>query len=141
MIKEIITNPIALSAVSEELVEGEEIIHIIDDLIDTAAQDYEGTSGLAAIQIGYPKRIFVLKLNGRFIPILNPVITKRFGGQVTKPERCLSVPDKTVKVKRYKRVKLQFNDYRDGKRIEFSFKGFTARVIQHEMDHLNGVTI
>ena len=144
MIKEIITDPELLHIVSEALIENEELTDLMTDLIDTAAADFENTAGLAAIQIGYAKRVFLLKINNKFIPMLNPVITKKWGGMVTKPEGCLSVPSslkKPVKRRRYKRVRLAFNDYRDGKRIEFNFKGFVARVVQHEIDHLDGISI
>lgn len=141
MKREIVTDRKALAVVSDELVEGEDLTDVITDLIDTAAADFEGTAGLAAIQIGYAKRIILVKINNQFVPMLNPVIVKRMGGKASKPEVCLSVPGRTVKKCRYKRVRLQFNDYRNGRRIEFNFKGFTARVIQHEMDHLNGITI
>lgn len=141
MIKEIITDRVYLSQVSRPLDTGEELTEIFKDLIDTASADYEGTAGLAAIQIGYPKRVFLLKLNGKFIPILNPEITKVWGGMSTKPESCLSVPGRTVKKRRHKRIRLKFFDYRTGERIEFNFKGFTARVIAHELDHLNGIII
>ena len=141
MIKDIITDKAILSQVSEPLVDGEELTDLLADLIDTASVDYENTPGLAAIQIGYAKRVFLLKINGNFVPMLNPVIVKRFGGMASKPERCLSMPGITRKVSRYKRVRLAFNDYRDGNRVEFNFKGFTARVIQHEICHLDGKTI
>lgn len=141
MIKEIITDKAILSQVSEPLVDGEELTDLLADLIDTASADYENTAGLAAIQIGYAKRVFLLKLNGNFVPILNPVIVKKFGGMASKPERCLSMPGITCKVSRYKRVRLRFADYRNGRVVEFNFKGFTARVIQRELDHLNGRTI
>lgn len=141
MIKEIITDKAILAQISEPLVDGEELTELLADLIDTASADYENTAGLAAIQIGYAKRVFLLKINGNFVPMLNPVIVKRFGGMASKHEGCLSIPGRTRKVSRYKRVRLAFNDYRDGNRVEFNFKGFTARVIAHEIDHLNGVTI
>lgn len=141
MIKEIITDKAILSQVSEPLVDGEELTDLLADLIDTASADYENTAGLAAIQIGYAKRVFLLKINGNFVPMLNPVIVKKFGGMASRPERCLSRPGITRKVSRYKRVRLSFNDYRDGNRVEFNFKGFTARVIQHEICHLDGKTI
>lgn len=147
MIKEIITDrKLLVGVISDELVDGDDLTDIIRDLIDTASQDFEGTAGLAAPQIGYNKRVILVKINNQFIPMLNPVIVKRWPGSVSKLEKCLSVPvsmgeGKGIKISRHKRIRVEFNDYRDGNRIQFNFKGFTARVIQHEIAHLDGKLI
>ena len=147
MIKEIITDrKLLVGVVSEELVDDEEISDIMRDLIDTASVDFEGTAGLAAPQIGYFKRVILIQINRQFIPFLNPVIVKRPPGTKTARESCLSVPGsigkgKGIKKSRHKRIRVEFNDYRNGRRVQFNFKGFTARVIQHEIDHLDGKLI
>lgn len=141
MIREIITDPEKLAVPCKEVEDGEFIGDVIQDLLDTANNNYDKAAGLAANQIGYNQRIFIVKISGKFIPIINPEIIKRFGGLVVSREGCLSVPGKVVRVKRYKRIRLEFNDYRDARRIQFNFKGFTAFVIQHELDHLDGKTI
>jgi len=142
MINEIVTDVAKLSVPCVPVAEGDFIGDITGDLVATA-EHYKnkgkyGCSGLAANQIGYDKRIFVVDLGGKFVPMINPVIVKKWGGMVSKPEGCLSFPGQEHKVSRYKRIRLAFNDYRDGARIEFNFKGFAARVIQHELDHLDG---
>lgn len=145
MKQEIITDREKLSIPCVPVAEGDFIGDITGDLVETAAWHAEngerGCGGLAANQIGYDKRIFVVPINGTFIPFINPEIVKRWGGMVSKPEGCLSVPGGSRKISRHKRVRVAFNDFRTGKRIEFNFKGITARALQHELDHLDGKLI
>lgn len=145
MIRDLVTDPAVLSIPCEAVIEGDLVGEICNDLMDTAMHEHvngvNGCAGLAANQIGYNKRVICVPIGGRFVPLINPEIVSKFGGQDIAEEGCLSCPGKRVKVKRYKRIRLAFNDYRNGRRLEFAFKGFSARVIQHEVDHLNGVTI
>lgn len=106
---------------------------VLDMLGDTAA-------GLAAVQIGYPKRIFLLRENGVNRPFINPVITERSREMKKDGEACLSLPGMGAFFKRPKRVMLQYHDL-DGTVKTEVFEGFWARAICHEMDHLNGVLI
>jgi len=116
---------------------------VLDVLGDTAA-------GLAAVQIGYPKRIFLLRethvdpitnekksQNRAFI---NPVIVKQSQEMKRDGEACLSLPGFGAVFKRPKSVTLQYHEL-DGELKLEEFKGFWARAICHEMDHLNGVLI
>ena len=145
MIKEIIADRAALSVPCVEVADGDLSGEICQDIIDTATYHQmsgeNGCAGLAANQIGYDKRIIAVVINKTFVPMINPVITKKWGGMKSENEGCLSFPGKRTKIARYKRIRVSFNDYRDGKRIEFNFKGFTARAIQHELDHLEGKLI
>ncbi len=145
MIVKIVTESELLRVPCETVKDGDVIAEITHNLIDTAEFNDKNTiggcAGLAANQIGYNKRIFVVKINDKFRPIINPEIVKTWPGMVSKSERCLSFPEKDRKVRRYKRIRLEFNDAQTGERIQFNFKGFTARCIQHEIDHLNGVHI
>lgn len=85
--------------------------------------------GLAAPQVGFPYRMFVTAWGEAFI---NPVITARTGNIIKDDEGCLSIPGIFVTVPRHERIVLN-NDW--------PFEGFQARIIQHEMDHLDGKLI
>ena len=127
---------------------------IIDDLKDTLSVTSHGV-GLAAPQIGYLKRIFVLnrdfisddiekesplkKTDDRMLIFINPkIITQK--GEVHEEEGCLSVPGEFIKITRAKQIKVRAYDE---KGIQFyeKFKGLASRAIQQEIDHLNGVLI
>ena len=97
-------------------------------------------AGIAAPQIGYPKRIFVLKDKDKYETFINPVIIS-VGVQTKKEqEGCLSFPGWCVKVERPTFVKVQYYDTLGGLH-ESSFNDIEARAIFHEMDHLNGVLL
>ncbi len=114
---------------------------LMDDMLETM-YDAPGI-GLAAIQIGVPKRVIVMDLSREGEPkapryFVNPEITWRSDETVPYEEGCLSVPDIYDEVERPARVKLKYLDY-DGKPIEEDADGMYAVCIQHEMDHLEGV--
>lgn len=96
--------------------------------------------GLAANQVGHNKRIFVMDCNGMRQAFINPIITKMYGGTVSSLEGCLSFPGVSVLVARYKQVEISAFDGAWGK-IKFRFKGLNAFCVQHEIDHLNGITM
>jgi peptide deformylase len=106
---------------------------VLDVLGDTAA-------GLAAVQIGYPKRIFLLRENGINRAFINPVFVSQSREQKRDGEACLSLPGFGAVFKRPKQVELQYHEL-DGEVKREVFSGFWARAICHEMDHLNGVLI
>ena len=113
------------------------IKELINDMIETMVKS-EGV-GLAAPQIGILKRIVIVMDGDRIIPLVNPKIIES-SGEAVDSEGCLSVKKQTVKVKRPTMVKVQALD-KDGKEIEFVAKDFFARVICHELDHLDGILI
>ncbi len=96
--------------------------------------------GLSAIQIGVPKRVLVMRMPDRSPACLvNPVISKRRGSQVAE-EGCLSLPGKTVKIRRATEVVVKGqNQY--GAFVKYHLNGLFARVAQHEIDHFDGVLI
>lgn len=106
---------------------------ILDVLGDTAA-------GLAAVQIGYPKRIFLLREEGKNRAFVNPVIIAKSAEMKRDGEACLSLPGFNLALKRPKSVTLQYHEL-DGEVKREVFNGFWARAICHEMDHLNGVLL
>ena len=95
--------------------------------------------GLAAPQIGILKRIVIVMDGDKIIPLVNPKIIEH-SGEAVDYEGCLSVKKQTVKVKRPTMVKVQALD-ENGNEIEFVAKDFFARVICHELDHLDGILI
>ncbi|MEQ1868838.1 MAG: peptide deformylase [Vicinamibacterales bacterium] len=114
---------------------------LIDDMMDTMVE-YHGV-GLAAPQVHEGLRLFVaaLELGGdepETIAIINPEITPIGGELVEGWEGCLSIPDIRGKVPRFKEIKVKGLD-RYGDRFELRAVNFSARVIQHETDHLDGV--
>ncbi len=97
--------------------------------------------GLAAPQVDRSERIFVASLGGDYHVFVNPVIDDLSGGVGTEEEACLSLPGVTVKVRRNKIVRITYYDAAGNFHERKKFKRMDARVIQHEMDHLEGKLI
>lgn len=127
----------------------DEIKKIISDMqkatIDwEESREHEVGVALAAIQVDIPLRIVVIRNNfdnkddKTFTTLINPVITKHEGEIVKDYEGCLSVPTIYGKVPRYSKVKVKAQDI-DGNEFRITATGFLARVIQHELDHNNGI--
>ena len=138
MVREIIKDIDILQQKSETFIFGEDN-HLIDDLIDTANAHIENCAGLACIQIGVPKKVIVVKVGDKFIPMVNPMIIKRSQETFIAKEKCLSL-DGEREVKRHRRIKVGFLT-KDGKKNCYDIGGFLAQVIQHECDHLQGKLI
>lgn len=98
-------------------------------------------AGLAAIQIGYDQRMFVMNCKGRLITLINPSIIKLNNHQKRyMVEGCLSRPGIQKRVPRYVDIRVRFHDL-NGKKVERNFTKTNARIFQHELDHLNGKLI
>lgn len=115
----------------------------LDDLVYTAqnTETEEGyrVAGLAAVQVGKNVRAFCyLKDNDEFEVIINPEIKVIKEDLVIGTEACLSIPNRTGNVPRYKKIKVTYTD-REGKRKKERFSNWEAREILHEYDHLEGV--
>jgi len=93
--------------------------------------------GLAANQIGFDISLFIAKPKDKFYVFINPEIIS-FHKEEIKEEGCLSIPNKWGLVKRYNEVKISFCDLK-GKKHTLKAKGLLAHIIQHEIDHLNGI--
>ncbi len=93
--------------------------------------------GIAANQIGYPFSIFLAKPKNKFYIFINPELEKG-KNEVIKEEGCLSIQNRWGLVKRFEEVKVKFQDLR-GKIKTLKAKGLLAQIIQHEIDHLNGI--
>lgn len=127
---------------AEELKKGS-YKELISDM-RTAMIEHQGV-GLAANQIGKDLSIFVIDANlakESEVPdaYINPEITEYAKDEDSMEEGCLSIPKYYVEIKRSKKIKIKALD-EDGNKIKLKAKGFLARVLQHETDHLNGLTI
>jgi peptide deformylase len=111
------------------------------DLISAMRREMSrlGGVGIAAPQIGFSLRIFIISYEGFNLNVLNPTISKEAGSEVSS-EGCLSIPGKFYEVKRHSRLTLAGFDT-SWRHFEVDLSGFLARIAQHEMDHLEGVTI
>jgi peptide deformylase len=119
----------------------DEVRALMDDMLETM---YEAPGiGLAAIQIGVPKRIVVIDLAKEEQPknplfLANPEVVWRSDERVVYEEGCLSIPEHYEEVERPARVRVRFVD-RQGRTVEIEAGGLLATCLQHEIDHLNGV--
>lgn len=100
-------------------------------------------AGLAAIQVGVAKRLIVIDCSrerNQPLILINPVITKASTGCKTIQEGCLSVPDQLVNIKRPGWIRVNYTDL-NGQAVVLKTDGLLAACIQHEIDHLDGITI
>ena len=142
-IKTIITEPNKLLRQISKPVDriGKEEKKLMDDMLETM---YAAPGiGLAAIQIGVPKRIIVMdisKKDEKKTPkfFVNPVIKNKDSLKATYEEGCLSVPDQFAEIDRPSKCEVEYLDY-DGKKKLLKADGLLATCIQHEMDHLEGI--
>lgn len=108
------------------------------DLQDTLAANAEHCVGMAANMIGVHKRILVFSAGPFNVVLFNPVIVKKSGAYEAE-EGCLSLPG-VRKTTRYKTIEVEYQDMSFKKRKE-TFRDFTAQIIQHEIDHFEGILI
>ncbi len=141
MIKELMHDPIFLVGKSE--IATKEDLPIAQDLLDTLMAHKETCVGTAANMIGAKKRIIAfLDESGRtpvYTVMLNPEIIKKDGAYDTE-EGCLSLLGDPRKCKRYKTIKVQYQTVEMQTRVKI-YTGWTAQIIQHEVDHCNGILI
>ena len=133
---QIITDPDKLHVISKETTAQEvESLDLINHLRVSNDIAWTKGAGLAAIQIGIPLRFAWFKYNEEEFTLLNPRIISYAGKRKIIEEGCLSIPSQYFKVKR--RYKIKYIS--DGKKL--SARGFKAELIQHEIDHMNGILI
>lgn len=139
-----IPNPI-LREKSKKAVVDKKTLDLVKTLKETVKKDREIIGvGLAAIQIGIPKRVFIAysEASKKFLTFINPEIVWFSKRVVAKKEQkfegCLSVPGKWALIKRPKEVKVKYQTESGQTQVK-KFSGRTATVLQHEFDHLNGV--
>ena len=136
MIKPIVKDTFFLSQKSEPST-GKDT-EVIKDLQDTLAAHREGCVGMAANMIGYKKRIIIVSMGFMDLIMNNPVILSKTDSYEAE-EGCLSLLG-TRKTTRYKEIEVEYEDINFKKQRQ-KFTGFTAQIIQHEMDHLEGIII
>ena len=142
-VKTIITEPNKMLRQISKTVDrdGKQEQNIMNDMMDTM---YEANGiGLAAIQIGVPKRIIVIDISkeeGKKNPMyfVNPVIKNKDSLKATYEEGCLSVPDQFAEIDRPRKCEVEYLDYNGDKQL-LKADGLFATCIQHEMDHLEGI--
>lgn len=137
MVKELIHDPIFLSLKSE--VATKEDLQVAEDLLETLIAHKDGCVGMAANMIGVRKRIIAFDNEGTYMVMFNPQIIKKLEPYETE-EGCLSLLGGPHKCKRYKSIKVQWQTDEMQTRIK-TFTGFPAQIIQHEIDHCNGILI
>ncbi|MEG0598096.1 MAG: peptide deformylase [Oscillospiraceae bacterium] len=136
MIREICRDTLFLSQKSAPATP--EDLPVAADLLDTLAANADHCVGMAANMIGVAKRIIAVDDSGSYLVLFNPEIVK-CAGPFEVEEGCLSLVG-TRKAKRYKTIKVQYQNEKFQTRLK-TFEGWTAQIIQHEIDHCNGILI
>ena len=137
MVKELMHDPIFLSLKSELATKDD--LNVAQDLLDTLTAHKDGCVGMAANMIGAKKRIICFDNEGTYMTMFNPQILKKSGPYDTE-EGCLSLLGGPRKCKRYQTIKVQWQTAEMQTRIK-TFTGFPAQIIQHEIDHCDGILI
>ena len=136
MIQPIMKDVFFLQQRSEPATEADR--QVIVDLLDTLRAHEEGCVGMAANMIGEHKRIIAIQTDYGPMAMINPVITRKSGPYDTE-EGCLSLPG-VRKTKRYEVIEVKYLDIAF-KPVKKTFTGYTAQIIQHEVDHCDGILI
>ncbi len=137
MVKEVIHDPIFLALKSEPATA--EDLQVAQDLLDTLRANKESCVGMAANMIGVRKRIIVFDNEGTYMTMFNPEILKASDLYETR-EGCLSLLGEPRPCRRYKTIKVRWQNEQFQIRIK-TFTGWPAQIIQHEIDHCNGILI
>lgn len=136
MIKPIMKDVLFLAQKSEEATKDD--LYIVDDLIDTLRANLDDCVGMAANMIGVKKRIIVFSVGEMIVPMINPIITDKKNSYETE-KCCLSLTG-FRKTNRYESIEVEYFD-KEFKKQKGKFTGFVAQIIQHEIDHCNGIII
>ena len=137
MVKELIHDPIFLARKSADATK--EDLDTARDLLDTLAYHKAECVGMAANMIGQCKNIIVFDNEGTYMTMLNPKILKCWEPYETQ-ESCLSLLGGPRETLRYGKIKVQYQNLQMQVRIK-TFEGWPAQIIQHEIDHCNGILI
>lgn len=136
MIRPICKDTLILSQKSVQATKADMLV--VDDLTDTLRANAERCVGMAANMIGVNKRIIVFCVGPLIIPMINPVIAKR-AGKYEAEEGCLSL-DGVRKATRFQSIEVEFLN-QSFEMQKQTFSGFLAQIIQHEIDHCDGILI
>lgn len=136
MIRSVMNDVIFLNQKSETATEEDK--QVVQDLLDTLKANEAGCVGMAANMIGVKKRIIAVNMGFANIAMINPVIVKKSGAYETE-EGCLSLTG-VRKTTRYKDIEVEFQDMNFNRQCQ-KFSGWIAQIIQHEVDHCDGIVI
>ena len=136
MVREIMKDQFFLSMKSAPATA--EDLDVARDLLETLEANAAGCVGMAANMIGVAKRIIAFDNEGTYMVMFNPEIVRQ-DGPYTAEEGCLSLPG-TRSAKRYRSIKVKYQNEAFQTRFK-TFSGWTAQIIQHEIDHCNGILI
>lgn len=137
MIKDIVKDQFLLSQKAAPALMSD--ISVAKDLEDTLKAHMDHCVGMAANMIGVNKCIIAFIDQGKLVVMMNPQIMKTSGRYYECEEGCLC-HEGVKKTKRYEKIKVQYEDFKMQKKIK-TYAGFTAQIIQHELDHLEGILI
>lgn len=137
MIRPLVHNPFLLARKSTPA--GKEDLDTARDLLDTLAAHQDSCVGMAANMIGVTKCIIAFDCEGSCMVMLNPEIIAA-SGEYEAEESCLSLLGGPRKIKRFQKIKVRWQTENFQTRIK-TFTGWTAQIIQHEVDHCNGILI
>lgn len=137
LVRELVHDPIFLARRSAPA--GKEDLQTARDLLDTLEAHRDTCVGMAANMIGVCRRIIAFDNQGTKMVMLNPKIVRQWGEYETE-ESCLSLLGGPRKTRRYQKIKVQYQTVDFQTRLK-TFSGWTAQIIQHEIDHCNGVLI
>lgn len=136
MVKNIVKDPLFLAQKSVEATEEDK--QVVEDLLDTLRANLDKCVGMAANMIGIKKKIIVVSAGPFQFAMINPVITAKKGIFKTE-EGCLSL-EGLRPCNRYREIEVDYLDY-NFKKQHGKYMGWTAQIIQHEIDHCNGIII
>ena len=136
MVREICRDQFFLARKSEPATADD--LAVAQDLLDTLAAHKDGCVGMAANMIGAGKRIIAFDNGGEYMVMFNPVIVRQ-SGPYEAEEGCLSLTG-TRRTKRFRTIKVQWQNEKFQTRLK-TFTGWTAEIIQHEIDHCEGIII
>ena len=137
MVREIIHDPILLARKSVPATAAD--LEVARDLLETLIAHKEGCVGMAANMIGVCKNIIAFDNDGAYMTMFNPEIIKAEGEYETE-EGCLSLLGGPRKTKRFRKIKVRYQNEAMQVRLK-TFTGWSAQIIQHEIDHCNGILI
>ena len=137
MVQELVHDPILLARKSTPATAAD--AQTVQDLLDTLAFHRDTCVGMAANMIGVCKRIIAFDCDGTYMVMLNPEIVKQSDAYSTQ-ESCLSLLGGPRPVQRWQKIKVRYQTTDLQTRLK-TFEGWTAQIIQHEVDHCNGVLI
>ena len=137
MVRELVHDPLLLARPSQAA--SKEDLAILQDLLDTLTAHRDTCVGMAANMIGQQKRIIVFFDGSTPVGMLNPEIVKAAGEYETE-EGCLSLLGGPRKTMRFQKIKVRYQTPQLQTRLK-TYEGWTAQIIQHEIDHCNGILI